>query len=237
MQTTKNYSVFKPHPANREIVPNLIQKLTPSLKQHGWIEGRPLLVNINGEVLDGAHRLEVAKLFNLTVPYVTLEGDDEAQIIALNANQSPWKILDFIRSYAVQGNDQYRKLLKFEEKYQFGITNSVDIFILDNIKVNNVLRAGEAFAENPDADSIAAYLLQCEGRIPFYKAAKFVRAIVFIFKKLNPNQRRELLDNIIKVPVCASTAEYLLVFQNILNGKRKTGKIKLEMTKKIAQNR
>lgn len=213
---TKDYNKFKALNANRPILQVNLRKIKESIQKNGLIPGRPILVNSKMEIIDGQHRFTVLKELGMEVEYEILEGNSVQQAIILNANQTQWKIGDYVHCYASQNIDCYRKLVKFEEKYHLGISNSIDVFMKTNSTPSKIIRQGLGFEINPKADEIAEYILSCSS-VPFYKTNKFCRSIMVLFRKANESQLKFIKDNILVVPQCSTDQQYLTVYENLIN--------------------
>lgn len=217
---TKNYSQFKFHKANRPINESLVKKLTESIKNFGFIDGRPVLVDKDFTVIDGQHRLEACKRLEIPVQYQVSDAKIMDAVIALNSSQVQWKLIDYINSHAEQGVDCYRKLLKFEEKYKLGMSNSVDVFLQIPIRSTAVIKKGQIFPINTQCDQIAEYIDGIK-TIGFNRHSSFVRAITYLFKKGHTKYLNRIREKIILVPYCRDVKEYLIVFENIVNAKKR----------------
>lgn len=127
METT-NYEIFKTLTGNRDIdLPN-VRSLVKSIRENGYI-GTPILVSQNFEVLDGQHRLEALKQLGLPVPYEIREMN-LTQVQALNNASRKWGLIDYIKSYASMGFDEYILLLNYIDK--LGIRHSYLIASFEN---------------------------------------------------------------------------------------------------------
>ena len=224
---TKNYSFFSYVKSNREIKPANVAKIKNSMEVYGFMDGRPILCTRAGEVIDGQHRLEAAKELNIEVVYEFVEDGATEKMIVLNATQTNWALNDYINSYANQNIDCYRKLLKFQEKYKFSMSNSISLFIYGTKSVSNDIRAGKIFTINPYAEPVAEFILNCS-HVPYYKEHKFINAINTVFKKLTGEQLRKIKTNLISVPQFSKSGDYIIAFENILNkSKREKDRVKL----------
>lgn len=219
MERSKDYKKFKTMKGNRMINPGHVRKLKESFEKNGIIAGKPILVNKKMEIVDGQHRFLALKELEMEIQYEILDGDGIEQAIVLNTNQSNWKMSDYVQSFAQQGIDCYRKLQKFEDKYQLGMSNSIDIFVKVPHSVFKTIKSGTIFDINPKANEIAEFILDCS-IVPFYKTNKFCRSVAVIHRKLTPQQLKFIKDNIIKVRQATSDQEYLLMYENLLNRKK-----------------
>ena len=117
--TTKDYSIFKRLVGNRDIPETRISKIVESIQTIGWVRN-PIIVNENMEVIDGQGRLTALQRLKMPVEYIIAEGAGNKECIYMNMNMVNWKLPDFIKSYAEQGNENYQRLLSLMEKYAGG---------------------------------------------------------------------------------------------------------------------
>jgi hypothetical protein len=104
---TKNYSIFKKIKGNRPLWNYHLVKLTNSILKNNLLANNPIIVNDNYEVIDGQHRLEVAKNNNLEIYYTVVPGASIQDVQQLNANLKPWTIPDYLHSYVELGLQDY----------------------------------------------------------------------------------------------------------------------------------
>lgn len=216
---TRDYSKFKFKEENREIKQKKVEELKQSIKNFGIIPGCPILINGEGFIIDGQHRFAAIKELKMPVPYEVITGDAIAKMMILNSTQTSWSLLDYIESYTAQNIDCYRKLLAFYNKYQFPISATISIATLGLISGAEMKR-GKVFEMNKDADEIAEYILSLSA-LDFHKNKDFVRGIISLFKKANKEQLTYLQKNILSVQKRGSVADYIVVFENILNHKKR----------------
>lgn len=117
--TTKDYSIFKRLVGNRDIPESRISKIVESIQTIGWVHN-PIIVNEKMEVIDGQGRLTALQRLKMPVEYIIAEGAGNKECIYMNMNMVNWKLPDFIKSYAEQGNENYQRLLSLMEKYAGG---------------------------------------------------------------------------------------------------------------------
>ena len=116
---TKDYSIFRRLVGNRDIPESRISKIVESIQTIGWIHN-PIIVNEKMEVIDGQGRLTALQRLKMPVEYIVAEGAGNKECIYMNMNMVNWKLPDFIKSYAEQGNENYQRLLGLMEKYANG---------------------------------------------------------------------------------------------------------------------
>lgn len=116
---TKDYSIFRRLVGNRDIPESRISKIVESIQTIGWVHN-PIIVNERMEVIDGQGRLTALQRLKMPVEYIVAEGAGNKECIYMNMNMVNWKLPDFIKSYAEQGNENYQRLLGLMEKYANG---------------------------------------------------------------------------------------------------------------------
>ena len=116
---TKDYSIFKRLVGNRDIPEIRISKIVESIQTIGWVHN-PIIVNEKMEVIDGQGRLTALQRLKMPVEYIIAEGAGNKECIYMNMNMVNWKLSDFIKSYAEQGNENYQRLLSLMERYANG---------------------------------------------------------------------------------------------------------------------
>jgi hypothetical protein len=223
---TKNYSKFVFSKENREIKPKTVMSLKESMKKFGFITGRPVLVTKEFVIIDGQHRFLAAKDLGIEIEFEILEGNYLEKMIHLNSTQSNWSLEDYVLSYANQNVDCYRKLLKFQEKYELSLSSAIAIFFGAGVKSQNI-RNGEILKIRANAEQIADYITNCSV-VAYNKDHKFIRAIVSVYDKLTKSQLNKLKSKLIIVPKLSNSQDFVTAFENIINkGKRLDYKISL----------
>ena len=117
--TTRDYSIFKRLVGNRDIPESRISKIVDSIQKIGWIHN-PIVVNEHMEVIDGQGRLTALQRLKMPVEYIIAPGAGTKECVYMNMNMVNWKLPDFIKSYAEQGNENYQRLLRLMSKYANG---------------------------------------------------------------------------------------------------------------------
>ena len=117
--TTNDYDLFKRLTGNRDIPESRISKIIDSIQKIGWVHN-PIVVNEEMEVIDGQGRLTALKRLKMPVEYIIAPGASTKECVYMNMNMVNWKLPDFIKSYAEQGNENYQRLLTLMEKYANG---------------------------------------------------------------------------------------------------------------------
>lgn len=125
---TDDYSIFKKLDGNRDT--GNVKAILESIDDVGYLLS-PILINENFEVIDGQHRLEALKIKKLPVPYIVQSGIGWRECQAMNTGQKNWQAMDYVRSFAKTGNDNYARLLDLWTEYHkdFGLDGIIGIAI------------------------------------------------------------------------------------------------------------
>ncbi len=126
LQRTTDYSIFRRMEGNREVTAQRAGVIKQSIEKIGLIPS-PLIVNEFMEIIDGQGRFEAIKQLELPVFYIVVPGLGLQDCVSMNVNSTPWKTIDYIRSYAETGNDNYVRLVKLIDSYVPNLPFSVVI--------------------------------------------------------------------------------------------------------------
>lgn len=120
---TADYGKFSYIHSNRSISKEHIQRLINSFEKHpNLVATRPILVNEKMEVIDGQHRLQACGFLRIPVYYTVAKGTNISDAQVMNALQKGWSLLDYARSYALSGRNEYQEFLKLYEEFPLPIT-------------------------------------------------------------------------------------------------------------------
>lgn len=114
--STTDYSIFKRMNGNRSINKNNVKNIIKNIQESG-LKPSIIIVNEKMEVIDGQHRLEALRFLGLPVNYQIWEGLTLKDCVALNISAKKWTFLDYAKSYADMGLEDYIDLLEFCEEY------------------------------------------------------------------------------------------------------------------------
>lgn len=123
---TSEYNRFKKVEGNRSINNKKIDRIIAEIQAgNDVLDHHPVLVKEGKnalEVLDGQHRIEVAKKLKRPVHYVIKkESMNLYQVAKVNSNVEKWTAQDFIKCYVAAGNENYKKIDKFQRQYKIAI--------------------------------------------------------------------------------------------------------------------
>jgi hypothetical protein len=124
-QTTE-YKRFTNIDGNRPLNKKKIQRIINEIKNgNDILDEVPVLVQENKtslHVLDGQHRIEIAKQLKRPVHYIVHKQNMSLHNVAkVNSNVEKWKDQDFINAYAKTGNKNYTQLQEFYKTYGIAV--------------------------------------------------------------------------------------------------------------------
>jgi len=215
---TKNYKQFNLVTFNRKLNHSLVKNIVDSITKYGYFDGKPIIVDKDFNIIDGQHRFEACKEMKLPIYYTITNVDPQEAMIALNANQIAWKMIDYVRSWADSGVKCYKDLVAFDKVHSFGITNSVLIYFDSSSDKTGFqkIKDGQPFKINPHADDIVQFINACSG-VPYYKSSYFIKATTRLFKIATPEQIAKIVKHIMSLPQQSTASAYLAAFENIVN--------------------
>jgi hypothetical protein len=122
--STTDYKSFSFFDGNAKIKPTKVNKITESIKKYGLIN--PIVVDQNGNVIDGQHRLEGCKSLQIAVRYFVknVENINLVELVRdINSVQKNWNNADIAYAFSIHSHnkDHYKKYLDLIE---LGINHS-----------------------------------------------------------------------------------------------------------------
>lgn len=229
VQKTVNYDKFKLLKGNRLLNPTHLRHLTTSIMLNNMLAYNPILVNEDFEVIDGQHRLEIARKNKLEIYYFIVPNAQLEETLMLNANNESWKINDYVSSYMDLGNQDYITLSEFKKHYN--LNWSIAMGILMNLPLENyeilrtdlmkILKDGQFKVKDYDqavktAEIIMEFRPFTDGNT--YRARGFITAL---FKTLLVIKQKKLLDKLSTYgkPMTKRTSvrDFLREFEDVLN--------------------
>ena len=145
---TKNYEIFKDITGNR-IIDRLHQaNLEEAVEEKNWLANEPGMVNENFELIDGQHRLAVAKKKHEYFYFTIGEGAGARDVILLNTNTKDWTMPEYLHYYMATGNENYIRLNQFAEKNKLNLGTAAALLSLKDTSVEvsmsrKAFKAGE----------------------------------------------------------------------------------------------
>lgn len=199
---TSNYKKFKTLLGNREVPKSKTIKLVKSIKTNGYIFN-PISVNEKFEIIDGQGRFSALKELGLPIDYYIIPDASIKECIVLNLNTQNWNQLDFIKSFAEQGNINYQRflcLLKVNPEVRIiSFCNSLFGGSADNYQA---IINGKTIIPEKSYDKIMSCLQFLNTLEPYCKniegrAHEIRKAIVFAYS-LKETDTNRLYDQIVK---------------------------------------
>lgn len=113
---TTNYNMFNIVKENRNIKKTHVEELKKSMiESGGWI-GAPAIVDYQYNIRDGQHRYQACK--ETGIPFEFTFGEvGLTECIRLNSTSKVWKVNDYIKAYADNGNKNYIMFKDFMSKH------------------------------------------------------------------------------------------------------------------------
>jgi len=193
---------------NRDMTVNHAENFKTKLIDYGWM--MPIVASVTGDVLEGHHRIESAKLLKQkTVPTYIVDWVDTKQvkehldcIISLNNGNKAWSMFDYLKAFADQNEDYkivYDAYLSNSNNVSVG--NVINIFFTRGQHSNNQLyKKGQAKIEDVDfgkyllhnfsdlyekygSKKITAYCIREFIKVAYIKANKDKGAVDYLFKQ------------------------------------------------------
>jgi len=115
------YHSFTEFKGNRPIEPFNVERIRKSMKEIGFLDSLPMIVDKHNRVVDGKNRYAAAKSIGEPIYVTESNTDNLGQLaIALNTNKKNWSLLNFANYWAQQEDDPeisrvYRQFLSYKE--------------------------------------------------------------------------------------------------------------------------
>jgi hypothetical protein len=245
IEKTTNYGLFKVVKGNRQLNKGHLNNLSVSIMQNNLLEFNPIIVNKKMEVIDGQHRLEVAKRNGLPIYYVVSEKSNISDVQVLNAAQKTWTMQDYIDSFIAKGNQNYEILDLFIKTYELPTSTSLSLLAGHNggreHSTMQKFKRGEFIVTSVKSAEEYANKINdlrefCETGVG--TSAYFIRASINISKKNVDNplfSHNQLVKKFAvwanisnkKITRLGSEKDYLRLFEEVYNFKSKAEYVRL----------
>lgn len=118
---------------NRTIAPKNVENKKTLLEKNGFKSSNPVIVNANGQIIDGQHRRLAAEdlgiKYKFTIDTSIIPEESLQTTIELNNSGKPWATLDYINAYAENGNEEYKKLLSLCEELNLNVSKTLILYL------------------------------------------------------------------------------------------------------------
>lgn len=242
-QKTKNYEQFKLMGENRNIDEAHVRKLKHSVEMENLLEYSPIIVNSKLEVIDGQHRLQVAKELGVEIYYVVHNAANFSTITTLNTTAKNWTLLDFANAYASKGNESYKYVLKLCKELKINVTIALRL-LLDKSHIANrktmdstptaLFKEGKlelTLADFIRAKGTGMRILSLSDYVKSCKSSIFVITMMRLFKNPNFNLDRleaQLFQQERELVTRSTVRDYLRDIEDVYNhGKVAKNRVRL----------
>ncbi len=232
IKSTKDYSIFKKCEFNRALDPKNVAKIRDSINSRNLLNMRPILVNEDMEIIDGQHRLEVAKQLQLEIYYQIDKTSKIEDIILLNANQKNWIIQDYLNYFSKQGLEPYLKFERYMKDHKIKMNVALSLFgVRGGGDLDKFRRGRFEFPENLDeTNKLLFYFKNMSsfvqkryvGNKSFLEASNFGRTFFNFFSRKDISFEKFMEKLEIKMEWlrrASSLGAYLDIFKSIYNYK------------------
>lgn len=233
---TIDYEVFQRPKCNRKIDTSVLKKLEKSIKEKNLLASKPIVVDRFFNVIDGQHRLEVAKKLGIPIPYQVDEKCDIYDMVKLNNNQKAWTINDYLNYYChAEERPEYLKLRDFVERENLQLnialhllngTKNKDFF--ERFKNGHYVFPNEMQffrvieKKSMISDTIDYLKKTSSGSKTYLSRVTFYGALVEFFSMRYFTYdifRKKLQYKLEMLHPCSKKGDYINIFKNIYNWK------------------
>lgn len=226
-----NYDRFKFMKKNRTPRKSHIKKQMGAIKDLDLTPVRPIIVNENMEIIDGQHTFLACKELKRPIYYIkaVVGSRTNDAMISLNANQKQWSTAEYVENYVKRGHENYQLILDCMKDYP--VSMSAAISMVSNAPTGHVnVKSGEFKRGRISYKTIGDILMDFKSIFKGWGHVMFIRAVVAMVKSGKyvhsaefPRFDRHRMD----LRPCATTEQYLKMFEEILNYRRRSDHIKL----------
>jgi len=125
VHSTTDYKIFKKLKGNRPLDKGHLFRLTAAILENNLLIYHPAMVNEQMQVVDGQHRLEVAKNNNLPFYYMVFPSNGSDVLITQNRNVKVWSSNEYLNFWIAQDKEDYLKLQEFMNDNKLSVTLSM----------------------------------------------------------------------------------------------------------------
>ena len=236
---TSNYDLFTFLQGNRDLNKAHLMRLKNSFKKKQLIS--LIICNEKMQVIDGKHRLEVARELGLPVYFIIIPGYGLSEMQVFNSNMMNWTKYDFLNSWCHAGHSEYLAFRNFMRRFpQFGFA-ACETLLTQYLTTNRNTSSPEVRSETNKKGTYTIkyfeegelqipnyeYSVQCAEKIlmisPYYDGFSrklFVSAILGVFQIENYSHDQfmaRLKANPTWLKHCATVGQYRLMIEDLYN--------------------
>lgn len=235
IQETTEYEVFQHYDFNRKLHEGNLKKLQKSIEKSNRLKSRPILIDEQFRVIDGKHRLEVAKRLGIPIWYQVHEKAIPEDIILLNNAVKSWGIPDYLNFYNKRNYPHYVELNKFIDENKVDV--NIALHLLNGIRGTGFYKEfKEGLYQFPDSnqymeitlrksminDTIDYIKKKTSGNKVYLDRVTFYYALVTFFSREHFNYEvfiKKLQYKLDLMRPCSKKEEYLKILKDIYNWK------------------
>lgn len=153
-----DYTKFKKLSDNRDVLSTRLSKIVASFSVKQILN--PIIVNEKMQIIDGQGRYEALKKLGRPIQYVIADGANNDDCKRMNRYNTKWSSLDFAKSYASSGNENYINLLKACSQSTYPITRCIRLANHATYKSHsgeNVIESGKLIFTEEDIEKVLKY--------------------------------------------------------------------------------
>lgn len=221
---------------NRKVQRKHVNDLIESIKAHGYLNHAPIVLNEDGEIIDGQHRYIACCELGITPPTITIRKDDPTLMVDLNRSQKAWAIEDFINFFAEAGKYSFKILQDFCKYCHLAVTPSLIILLNNEFKSFDDIRTGSLMInlseqELQEKRRIANDITAIAKLINLKKGNKSITQAYMSLIEMDGFKRdyffmkmRRYRD---RLSLCGTSKAYLQMFVAVYNYRNKGGELVL----------
>lgn len=223
---TTDYSIFESNIMNRDIIQSHVNNLYKDMLVNGWLKGSYIIVNPNGKLISGHHRLLAAMKSKVPVSYVIedISDDDVSSVCKITRN---WSIIDHLKHFVKLGNPHYVVLDRFTKNFPSLRPTECMMMVKNSGTSQDRHQFEQGLLETKDMKIAYLWGHQIMELKPYfenyYNKSIFVRGMIKVFMK--PEFKfDEFLHKVKLRPTmlqpCGTVDKYLEMIEMIYNYKR-----------------
>lgn len=224
MYSTYDYTRFKSITGNRLLNESKIKRIIADInKGLNMLPYCPIVVDKQMNVIDGQHRLYVARKLKKQISYVIADALTLQQIASINSNTEKWKKKDFMHCYTVGGNQNYEQLQRFMHEYNVPLSTALVLLsgkTTDSGACNKDYESGNFVVKDLSGATATMKIVERFKEAKNYHQRSFILAIARL-REAGICDFNRLVEKFSKNPSALRTAgnvkEYLRNLQDIYN--------------------
>jgi hypothetical protein len=224
---TADYSIFEANFMNRDINVAHVNNLYKDMLVNGWLKGSYIIVNLNGKLISGHHRLLAATKAKVPVSYVIedIADDDVSSVCKITRN---WNIIDHLRHFVKLGNPHYVVLDRFMKNFPTLRPTEAMMLVKNSGTAQARFQFEQGSFETKSMDIAYQWGHNIMSLRPYfdgYCKSIFVRALIRVLQ--NPQFNFDEFLHKVKlrpsmIHMCGTVEQYLEMIEEIYNYRRKT---------------